>query len=69
MTQTQPLTYDEHKAAEAAFQGLPLDPAWTNKAQAIYHGIREAMSARDAQRMAAAVAKRAPSYDCEPVLS
>jgi hypothetical protein len=38
----RPLTYDEHKAAEAAFRGLPLDPTWTASAQAIYRGLTNA---------------------------
>jgi len=29
MTTAPSLTYDELKAAEAAFQGLPLDPKWS----------------------------------------
>ena len=33
------LSFDEKKAAEAAFQGLPIDPAWSVSAQAIYCGI------------------------------
>ncbi|TLY23985.1 MAG: hypothetical protein E6K64_07855 [Nitrospirae bacterium] len=33
------LSFDEKKAAEAAFQGLPIDPAWSVSAQAIYFGI------------------------------
>jgi hypothetical protein len=33
------LTFDEKKAAEAAFRGLPLNLAWSESAQAIYHGI------------------------------
>ena len=33
------LSFDEKKAAEAAFQGLPIDPAWPVSAQAIYCGI------------------------------
>lgn len=39
MTSATPLTHDEHKAAEAAFRGLPLDPGWSRKAQHIYLGI------------------------------
>lgn len=69
MTKTQSLTHDEHKAAEAAFQGLPLDPAWTNKAQAIYHGIREAMVARDAQQATTVAADQQALQEFEPVLS
>jgi hypothetical protein len=33
------LSFDEKKAAEAAFQGLPIDQAWSVSAQAIYCGI------------------------------
>ena len=33
------LTFDEQKAAEAAFRGLPIDPTWSSSAHAIYHGI------------------------------
>ena len=33
------LSFDEKKAAEAAFQGLPFDQAWSASAQAIYCGI------------------------------
>jgi hypothetical protein len=69
MTKTQSLTHDEHKASEAAFQGLPLDPAWTNKAQAIYHGIREAMVARDAQQATTVAADQRALQEFEPVLS
>lgn len=33
------LTFDEKKAAEAAFRGLPVDPTWSSSAHAIYYGI------------------------------
>ena len=36
MTEPKPLTYDEHKAAEAAFRGDPPNPDWTDSAQEIY---------------------------------
>ncbi|MGB0911458.1 MAG: hypothetical protein ACPGYT_13935 [Nitrospirales bacterium] len=39
----RPLTYDERKAAEAAFQGLPCDPKWSHAAQTVYAGISSAM--------------------------
>ncbi|NOT24029.1 MAG: hypothetical protein HOP22_15085 [Nitrospiraceae bacterium] len=42
----KPLTYDEHKAAEAAFRGYPPNPDWTGSAQEIY------------VRLCAAIAKR-----------
>jgi len=34
-----PLTHDQHKAAEAAFRGLPLNSRWSASAQEIYYGI------------------------------
>jgi hypothetical protein len=37
--QNRTLSFDEKKAAEAAFQGLPIDEAWSPSAQAIYCGI------------------------------
>ncbi len=33
------LSFDERKAAESAFRGLPADPTWSSSAHAIYHGI------------------------------
>jgi hypothetical protein len=36
------LTFQEKKAAEAAFRGLPLEPQWSEKAKAIYEGIAKA---------------------------
>jgi hypothetical protein len=47
MSTVHPLTYDEHKAAEAAFQGLPLDPKWSRHAQEIYRGILAVTNGRD----------------------
>ena len=41
------LSDDEHKAAEAAFQGLPLDPKWSLHAQEIYLGIFTVTNGRD----------------------
>lgn len=41
-----PLTYDEQKAAEAAFSGYPINPAWSAAARLVYYGIVDAMSAR-----------------------
>jgi hypothetical protein len=37
------LTYDQKKAAEAAFQGLPPNPKWSAAARAVYEGIVTAM--------------------------
>lgn len=40
----RPLTYDEKKAAEAAFKGSPLDPQWSESAQKVYVGLSSAMA-------------------------
>lgn len=37
------LTYDESKAAEAAFRGEPLNPSWSAAARSVYEGISIAM--------------------------
>ncbi len=42
MSQPRPLTHDEKKAAEAAFQGRPFDASWSKSAQGIYEGILKA---------------------------
>lgn len=36
------LTYDERRAANAAFAGHPFDPSWSNAARAVYEGILNA---------------------------
>ena len=41
--QSRTLTHDEVKASEAAFKGLPFDPAWSKSARAVYDGIVQAM--------------------------
>ena len=40
------LTYDEKKAAEAAFRGEPFNPAWSTAAASVYEGILIAKGAR-----------------------
>jgi len=37
------LTYDQKKAAEAAFRGEPFNPAWSVAAATVYEGIVSAM--------------------------
>jgi len=45
MQQTnRPLTYDEKKAAEAAFKGSPIDPTWSESARKVYVGLSLAMA-------------------------
>lgn len=40
------LTYDEKKAAEAAFQGRSFNPMWSAAARVVYDGIVRAMGNR-----------------------
>lgn len=40
----RPLTHDERKAAEAAFQGAPFDPKWSDAARKIYLGLSSAVA-------------------------
>ncbi len=44
--QPRALTYDETKAAEAAFRGEPFNPAWSASARKVYEGILMAMGER-----------------------
>jgi hypothetical protein len=43
MSNHRQLTHDEKKASEAAFQGLPFNPEWSNSAKAVYEGIAQAL--------------------------
>ena len=38
------LTYDEKKAAEAAFNGSPCDPKWSEAERNVYLGLSSAMA-------------------------
>ncbi|MFO0706599.1 MAG: DUF6573 family protein [Nitrospira sp.] len=42
-TSPKALTYDEKKAAEAAFAGRPFNDAWSESARAVYDGILKAL--------------------------
>ena len=44
----KPLTYDEHKAAEAAFRGYPPNEDWTGSAYEIYFRLSAAIVKRKA---------------------
>jgi hypothetical protein len=48
MIEPKPLTYDEHKAAEAAFCGGPPNADWTDSAQEIYARLSAAIASRRA---------------------
>jgi hypothetical protein len=56
-----PLTHDEWKAAEAAFQDRPFNPLWSQKAQRIYDGIRAAQANRLANSQDSSVGLSLPS--------
>lgn len=56
-----PLTHDERKAAEAAFQDRPFNPLWSQKAQHIYDGIRAAQANRVANSQDSSVGLFLPS--------
>ena len=45
-TRERTLTYDETKAAEAAFKGEPFNPAWSAAAATVYAGITQAIEKR-----------------------
>jgi hypothetical protein len=49
--QARPLTYDEKKAAEAAFRGDPFNPAWSAAAAKVYAGIVSAVERIQADRL------------------
>lgn len=42
--QQRPLTHDEKKAAEAAFQGSPFNPQWSQAGQKVYWGLSAAIA-------------------------
>jgi hypothetical protein len=42
-TTSRELTYDEKKAAEAAFTGRPFNPEWSETARRVYDGIAGVM--------------------------
>jgi hypothetical protein len=43
------LTYDETKAAEAAFRGDPFNPHWSAAAAQVYAGIAAALTKRESK--------------------
>jgi hypothetical protein len=43
-SKNRPLTYDERKAAEAAFRGAPFDTQLSELARKVYLGISSAMA-------------------------
>ena len=70
---TRELTYDEKKAAEAAFRGLPLNPSWSAAAREVYEGIITARQKEPSQSLVAGQDEDATasafSPETEPVTS
>jgi len=64
----QPLSNDEKKAAEAAFQRAPFKAAWSAAARAVYNGIAEVMARRDAERACASQTELELEREPEAVL-
>lgn len=71
MTNTPPpksLTYDEKKAADAAFAGRPFNEAWSASARVVYDGIVKALPHTDIETPAHAEAfVETPSAQSEPL--
>ena len=59
-----PLSNDEKKAAEAAFQRAPFNPAWSASARVVYKGVAAVMAKRDAER--ASVSQTELELESEP---
>lgn len=53
MAEPKPLTYDEQKAAEAAFVGASLNPQWTEAAQLLYVRLSATIQTRSKEAMGA----------------
>jgi len=49
MAEPKPLTYDEQKAAEAAFTGAAFNPQWTEAAQLLFRRLTAEINRRPEQ--------------------
>jgi hypothetical protein len=56
------LTYDETKAAEAAFRGDPFNPSWSAAAAEVYAGISAAMAKRNFPALSPVTTENQPEY-------
>jgi len=61
MAEPKPLTYDEQKAAEAAFIGAPSNPEWTEAAQLLYARLSAAKEARSKEGVGMGAPRPVPS--------
>ncbi len=68
MRKPRPLTHDEQVAAEAAFRGHALNPAWSAAARTVYEGISAALVKRLAQDEMAPFAPQDQEWEHEVVL-
>lgn len=59
----RPLTHDEVKAAEAAFQGQPFNQDWSQSARAIYDGLSAALRKRQDDQPACPLLEYRPVRD------
>jgi len=69
-TPPKALTYDEKKAADAAFAGRPFNEAWSASARTIYDGVVKALSHTDVPILAppdVEESAEAPSSQSEPL--
>ena len=57
------LTYDEKKAAEAAFRGLPVDPSWSSAARSVYQGIVNALHGQPSTAVMSSQSAGEPASD------
>ena len=55
MAEPKPLTYDEQKAAEAAFVGAPSNPKWTEAAQLLYVRLSATIQTRSKETIATSI--------------
>lgn len=53
MAEPKPLTYDEQKAAEAAFVGASSNPKWTEAAQLLYVRLSATVQTRSKEAIGA----------------
>ena len=53
MAEPKPLTYDEQRAAEAAFVGAPSNPKWTEAAQLLYVRLSATIQTRSKETIGA----------------
>lgn len=56
------LTFDERKAAEAAFHNRPFNPAWSESAHRIYMGLRRTLKTKTTPAHKSSVPETIPQH-------